>query len=42
MMPYSVIVGYQHFGAPCFLHLQDEANGTGKGGIDIGMEYKRE
>jgi hypothetical protein len=27
----SVVVGYQHFGEPCFLHLQGEVNGAGKG-----------
>jgi hypothetical protein len=25
--PYSDVVGYQHSGGPCCLHLQDEVNG---------------
>jgi hypothetical protein len=28
--PKSVVVGYQHFGGPCCLHLQCEVNGAGK------------
>jgi hypothetical protein len=30
MMLYSVALGYQLFGAPCCLHLQDEASCDGK------------
>jgi hypothetical protein len=41
MMLFSVVVGYQFFRWPCYLHLEDEVNGTGKGYIDIGREYKR-
>jgi hypothetical protein len=37
----SVAVGYQCFRGPCYLHLQDEVNGAGEKGIDIGLEYKR-
>jgi hypothetical protein len=36
----SVLVGYQCFGGPCYLHLQDEVNGAKKRGTDIGMENK--
>jgi hypothetical protein len=36
----SDMVGYHHFGGPCFLNLQGEVNGTGKGGIGIGRKYK--
>jgi len=27
---YSDVVGYQHFGEPCYLHLQGEVNGARK------------
>jgi hypothetical protein len=35
------VVGYQHFIGPCCLHLQGEVTGAGKGGLEIGKEYKR-
>jgi hypothetical protein len=31
VMTCSVIVGYQPFEEPCYLHLQGEENGAGKG-----------
>jgi hypothetical protein len=38
---YSVVVEYQHFGEPCFLHLQGKMNDTRKGAyIYMDMEYK--
>jgi hypothetical protein len=40
-MPYSIVVGYQHFRGTCSFHLLDEMSGDGKGVIDLGMEYKR-
>jgi hypothetical protein len=46
--PYSVVIGYQCFGAPCYLHLQGEINGAGKMQrnystyfVDIGSEEFR-
>jgi len=30
VMPCSIAVGYQCFGGPCCLHLQDEVLGAGK------------
>jgi hypothetical protein len=41
VMPCSVAIGYQCFGGPCCLHLQGEVNGTGKGGMDMDMEFGR-
>jgi hypothetical protein len=34
----TVKVGYKSSGGTCRLHLQVEVNGTGKEGIDKGME----
>jgi hypothetical protein len=39
-MPYSVVVGYQHFRGPCFLHLQGEVIKMEKNGIDIGSKHR--
>jgi hypothetical protein len=38
----SDVVGYHHFREPCCLLLQGEVTGAGKGGIDMGREYKME
>jgi hypothetical protein len=41
VMPCSVTVGYQWLEEPSCLHLKGEVKGPGKGGINIGTEYKR-
>jgi len=37
----TTAVGYQCFGRPCCLYLQDEVNGAGEQGINIDRDYKR-
>jgi len=42
VLPCSVVVGYQHFGWRCCLHLQDEVNGSeGRKDTYIGLKCKR-
>jgi len=41
MTPCSDVVGCQHFRRTCWLHLQSEMHIAGKGGIDMGIQYKK-
>jgi len=39
-MPYSVVVGYQHFRGLCCLHLQGEVARMGDNGIGVGPDSR--
>jgi hypothetical protein len=38
--PCSDVVGYRRFGGPSYLHLQDEVDGMGGNGTDIGTDWR--